>query len=912
MWIAGAIIGGLIGGAVLGQSGWLIGAIIGAVLAHRLVPLRKTVAPRTPADVLERLERLEIEVAGLRAAVAAAGYTPPTPTGRFGLDETATQVAEPARDETAPAMPRDAAAYAIDEPPPKETADDAIAAHRRDSDTEPERPVEMPDWLRKLWAGNPLAKVGIVLLFFGVASGLRLAAEYGLMPVPLRLFVAAAGGIALIVFGVAKVRDGTHRTFGLSLQGGGFALLYLVGYFMLERYAMIGQGFAFALFAAFGIACIFLAARQDDPGLAVLGLSGAFLAPVMAGGHADSRLPLFSYFALLNAFILGIDWFKSWRVLNVAGFVFTLAVGMAWAVSGYEERHYLVTQAFVVLFLAAYSAMPPATALLRAPGLAGWRDGMLLFGTPLIGAFLQAQLMAGVPYGLAWSALIGSLWYFALWALMIRRPDPEIRLVERSHLGLAIALLTVSVPLAFGAQLTSAFWAAEGTAVLWFGVRTRRALAQRMGLAMQFAAGIALILGWHKLGHRLPVANDAALGAFIMTLAGLLSARLLRSLDKDIEIPPILPFVWAMLWWLGTGLGEIDRFAPAALHAPYGLMFVAATVIGLEGLSRLWNWPQVRAASALLLTGMWLAALLAIDRSGHPLAGFMTFALPTALALHYALLAAHEKAGETALEVPRHLGAWWLLLVMIPIELSWQAGQIAPTVRLWPFVAWGATLALGIALPSLGRRRFWPFSVEHAGYVPLGVVPPALALTLLLAWADLNLPGGTGATTLPYLPLFNFFDATQLAGIGAILLLARALDEEHRDVVRVFAAALAFLWLSTLAARIAHHWGGVPFEIGALMRATLFQAILTLFWTITAIGTMIAASRRHHREAWFGGFGLLGVVGAKLLLFDATGRGTLTWTATLIGVALLVLAAGYFAPLPPKESGNGERGRGSP
>ena len=32
---------------------------------------------------------------------------------------------------------------------------------------------------------------------------------------------------------------------------------------------------------------------------------------------------------------------------------------------------------------------------------------------------------------------------------------------------------------------------------------------------------------------------------------------------------------------------------------------------------------------------------------------------------------------------------------------------------------------------------------------------------------------------------------------------------------------------------------------------------------------------------------------------DVAGAGTLTWTATLLGVALLVLAAGYFAPLPP-------------
>ena len=122
--------------------------------------------------------------------------------------------------------------------------------------------------------------------------------------------------------------------------------------------------------------------------------------------------------------------------------------------------------------------------------------------------------------------------------------------------------------------------------------------------------------------------------------------------------------------------------------------------------------------------------------------------------------------------------------------------------------------------------------------------------------------------------------------------------------------ALAFLWLSALSGRIAHHFGGVPFELSALLASSRFQAVLTLFWTVTAIATMIHASRRHLREQWFAGFALLAVVGGKLLLFDASGRGTATWTLTLIGVALLVLAASYFAPLPPRAAAVPEQDRG--
>jgi uncharacterized membrane protein len=905
MWITGGIIG-LILGASVGGSSALLGALLGAALGAWIGSSRQA-ADEQKSALAQRLGRLEGDLARLRwevealqelqksrapATSKAAAVTPP-PDELAAAPEP--QPAGPVRADTAFESPVAPAATL----PARDAAGDAsgIAAE----------PIELPSWLARFWAGNPLVKIGIVLLFFGVASGLRLAAEYGLLPVPVRLFLAAAAAIGLIGFGFAKVREDTHRVFGLSLQGGGFALLYLVAYFMLARYAMIGPGPAFVMFALLGVTCVTMAAKQDGPALAVLGLSGAFLAPVLAGGGSDSPLALFSYFALLNVFILTVDWFRAWRVLNVAGFVFTLAIGMAWGIDRYEDRHYLVTQLFLLMFLVAYSAMPVLTALFRAPGLNGWRDGMLIFGTPVVGSFLQARLMEGVPYGNAWSALIAAVWYALLWFALYRENEPENETVERSHLGLAIAFFTLSIPLAFGAQVTSALWAAEGCAVLWYGVRTRRLLPQMTGLLMQLAGGGALLLGWNELGHGVPVANDVVLGGALLAAAGIASSRMLRAAGDEPWVSPLFPFVWAMLWWLGVGLGEIDRFAPHDLHAPFGLLYLTATALLLEALAAWWAWPQVRAAVVLLLAALCLAPLLALDRSGHPLPGLMALAFPVALGVHYALLRRHERHGEVPLEALRHVGAFWLALLVLPGEVAWQLRNWAPGSGLPAFAVWGSALAGGIALAVTGARRgLWPFARASAGYVPLATLLPFCGLALLLPAAALRLSGdGSG---LPYLPVINVFDLVQLAGMAAMLALTHDLGAGGERPARLLVAAIAFLWLSTLAARIAHAWGGVPFEFAAMMRSTLFQMLLTLFWTIVSITTMILASRRSQRELWFGGFALLGVVGAKLLLFDAAGRGTLMWTGTLIGVAVLVLAASYFAPLPPRaaaESGSG-------
>jgi uncharacterized membrane protein len=101
-------------------------------------------------------------------------------------------------------------------------------------------------------------------------------------------------------------------------------------------------------------------------------------------------------------------------------------------------------------------------------------------------------------------------------------------------------------------------------------------------------------------------------------------------------------------------------------------------------------------------------------------------------------------------------------------------------------------------------------------------------------------------------------------------------------------------------ARLAHYWGDVPFQIDLLMHSYLMHAILSLIWTVTSISLMIYATQHSRRSVWFAGFSLLAIVGVKLMMIDLANKGTVMWTASLIGIALLVIAASYFSPAPPK------------
>jgi hypothetical protein len=99
-----------------------------------------------------------------------------------------------------------------------------------------------------------------------------------------------------------------------------------------------------------------------------------------------------------------------------------------------------------------------------------------------------------------------------------------------------------------------------------------------------------------------------------------------------------------------------------------------------------------------------------------------------------------------------------------------------------------------------------------------------------------------------------------------------------------------------------HHWLGVSYTLGALGASVELQASLSVTWAALAMATMVLATRRARRAAWFAGAGLMAVVVIKLFLVDLAGSGTLARIFSFIGAGLLLLLVGYFSPVPPREA----------
>src|SRR5688572_12000600 len=128
--------------------------------------------------------------------------------------------------------------------------------------------------------GNLVAKIGVVILFFGVAFLLRFSAEAGMLPIEYRLMGVIACAMVMLAIGW-RLRL-SRPDFAMAVQGGAVGVLYLTIFAAFRLYDLLPAAPALALMLMVVGLSGALAVLQDQVSLAMLGTTGGFLAPVLA------------------------------------------------------------------------------------------------------------------------------------------------------------------------------------------------------------------------------------------------------------------------------------------------------------------------------------------------------------------------------------------------------------------------------------------------------------------------------------------------------------------------------------------------------------------------------------------------------------------------------------------------------
>ncbi len=337
-----------------------------------------------------------------------------------------------------------------------------------------------------------LNRIGITAVLVCAAYFLKYAFDNKWIGETGRIAIGLISGIAVVLWS-ERFRSKGYRLFSFSLKAVGIGVLYLSLWAAFQVYHLMPSEVVFACMLVVTCATCAMALTQDAEILAVYSIVGGFATPLLLSTGVNREIALFSYVTLLDLGILGLVAFKPWRRLLWFGYAGTLILYLAWYAEYYDRKQFEPTLIFASIFFAIFAVAP--ILMLRQECGVGTMPLAFAF-VDAVTFFLQAYAMISdiSNTAMAWFSLALAAVYLGLNAARPRSSDKAAEAnLKLMHLALAIALITVAIPIRLNAHWITIGWFVESGALLWLGNRIKSNLLNIFALAA-LALGVGRLL----------------------------------------------------------------------------------------------------------------------------------------------------------------------------------------------------------------------------------------------------------------------------------------------------------------------------------------------------------------------------------------------------------------------------------
>jgi len=311
--------------------------VIGIPLALAIWLIVRAVNARNRIEELsQRLGDLELEVIRLKRdatpAPMAKAATPTMPI--FQPVAPIPPVAPP------PPAPKIVAAQVPAEPPPAITAPPLRPPEPKFiPPIPPSRPLTPPrptvpkiNW-EQFMGVKGFAWAGGLALFLGVALAIQYSFQHNLIRPEIRMALGFLVGLGLLIGGVMVHRRQQYVIGAQTLCATGVVILYAVTFacHALYHFEFFGPIPTFLLMSLITITAFLLAARLNALVVAILGMLGGFLTPVLLSTGQDNPLGLFGYIAILDLGLIVVALNRRWHFLTALAALGTALMQIGWA-----------------------------------------------------------------------------------------------------------------------------------------------------------------------------------------------------------------------------------------------------------------------------------------------------------------------------------------------------------------------------------------------------------------------------------------------------------------------------------------------------------------------------------------------------------------------------------------------------
>ncbi|HEV2904038.1 MAG TPA: DUF2339 domain-containing protein [Pyrinomonadaceae bacterium] len=522
----------------------------------RFESLQSAGGATTPKSLQDVVQQLTVRVARLEAAMKIA---PPGASPKPAEERPPETVTPPPPTAVQPPTPIAQAPPPVAPPPP---------SYAPASTTRTIRAGELESIIGRRWLG--WAAIGLIL--FATAFFLKYAFDNRWIGELGRVAIGVGAGITLTVLGFRYHKRG-WRVFSQILTGGGIVLLYLSAYASFGFYHLAPQRAAFVYMTILIAEAAVLALLYNAPAIAVMALLGGFLVPVLLRSDRDQYRALFGYIFALDVATLAL--LRHWVGLSSIAFGGTHLLFWLWYVDNYHPRKVAAVITFQAAVFLAFLFAQVASRWLKKEEIefddlaafvsnpfkfiTSFENFALLIINPFV-FFATAYHLLNPNYH-AWMGTLAvgmALIYAAVAKLLLNRKAmtrTELLLV----IGVALAFITLAIPIQFKTNWITIAWAIEGLVILWAGIEIRSSRLRAVAHGV-FALALLKLVFWDTpYGYRAPftpVLNKYFLSSLFVTACLFTAALAYQRLGERKQILArtfqlvILIVAIATLWFI--------------------------------------------------------------------------------------------------------------------------------------------------------------------------------------------------------------------------------------------------------------------------------------------------------------------------------------------------------------------------
>lgn len=748
-----------------------------------------------------------------------------------------------------------------------------------------------------VWLGG--ISVGLSGIFM-----VRYSIEQGLMSPTARILLSLFFGIALHALAELGRRRNVQQNQALAaLAGGASVILYAALLAALLLYDLVSPGPVFIALIIVSLATMALAVLHG-PVLAILGILGAYVIPLLVDTGSDSILGLFVYSLIISsAAILLMHyvyriWLWGYTVAGALGWWFlSLPNNDAEGYRGY----YLAALAYLFLALPAWDWLLKKTdpqesmvsnsavdtsGIARAPVFYTLALIVLAFGLSIAGAASHSLAIV------QWTPLV------AICLIAAGSRDSLLRVALGSLLIQLLAWLSLGLIASNGIQLEGLVGPEQPGFILYaawmafvYVALCLRNLMQGRNQSFWFAFALISPLAWLSLCYLLVSdlsqsvywgAISVALGVFYLGMAGW-RLRQAGNPEATADTEKEMYTVWLIL------AGHFAySLAVAIIFREAGLTLALSTqLLSIAWVIRRFNLPRL---------GLLLKVVLAIVVVRLTLNPWL---LTYAADIHWSLWTYGGAAifcglATWQLRHDSELGKWLEAATLHLIVLTLWA-----ETRYWLYdgeifrqQADMLEFAINTALWStLGLVYYQRHKVSHN------------LKSLYLLASKVLLVMGLGSYLIVLIPLNPLLSGEQISSTPLIntLLLAygypivisallfKFYAASARKQIGIFAGFSAFVFVSL---EIRHLWQGGLSLSDFTSSGELYT--YTIVWLVMSVACLLAGSIRYGNSVYKAGFGLMMLVIGKIFLLDMADLEGLLRVASFMGLGLSLLGLAYL------------------